>query len=54
MENERPAGVKNSGRAIFSAKKFRKPERKEKQPSRAATATLSCKKLLRQGESRRG
>ena len=54
IENERPAGVKNSGRAIFSAKKFRKPERKEKQSSLDATAVLSCKKLLRQGESRRG
>jgi hypothetical protein len=54
MENERPAGVKNSGRAIFSVKKFRKPERKEKQSSRAATTVLSRKKLLRRGESRGG
>jgi len=54
MITERPAGVKNSGRAIFSAKKFRKPERKEKQSSMDATAVLSRKKLLRQGESRRG
>jgi len=54
MENERPAGVKNSGRAIFSAKKFRKPERKEKQSSMDATAVLSRKKLLRRGESRGG
>lgn len=54
MENERPAGMKNSGRAIFSAKKFRKPERKEKQSSMDATAVLSRKKLLRQGKSRGG